>query len=270
MGQKVHPIGIRLGYIADWTSKWFSKKDFPVLLEEDQMIRRFLKDRLRLAAVAKIVIERAGKYLRVNVHTARPGIVIGKKGQDIENIIKEIERITGLKGSVNVSVLEIQRPELDAQLVSEGIAFQLEKGISYRRAMKKSMERTMQGGAQGIKVQVGGRLGGNEIARREWMKEGRIPLQTFRADIDYGFTEANTKMGKIGVKTWIFKKELYKKTEREMLDEASKLLEKEKILELAKAVEEGKLKPEPLLPIDDSPEDEIVPVIPMEDVKEKS
>ena len=255
MGQKVHPKGIRLGYIADWDSKWFSKKDFPVLLAEDQMIRRYLKDRLKLAAVSRVTIERAGKYLRVNIYTARPGIVIGKKGQDIESIIKEIEDITGLKGSVNVSVLEIQRAELDAQLVSEGIAFQLEKNIGYRRAMKKAMERTMQGGAQGIKVMAGGRLGGNEIARREWMKDGRIPLQTFRADIDYGFTEAMTKMGKIGVKVWIFKKELYKKTEREMLDEAAKLLEKEKIDELAKAVEEGKIKPEPILPIEEAPEE---------------
>jgi len=259
MGQKVHPIGIRLGYIADWTSKWFSKKDFPHLIEEDQMIRRYLKDRLKMAAVAKIVIERAGKYLRVNVYTARPGIVIGKKGQDIENIIKEIEDISGLKGSVNVSVLEIQRPELDAQLVSESIAFQLEKGISYRRAMKKSMERTMQGGAQGIKIMVSGRLGGNEIARREWMREGRIPLQTFRADIDYGFTEAMTKMGKIGCKVWIFKKELYKKTEREMLDEAAKLLEKEKIEEIAKAAETINITEDILQPVEVAGDEDIIP-----------
>jgi small subunit ribosomal protein S3 len=255
MGQKVHPKGIRLGYIADWDSKWFAKKDFPVLLEEDQVIRRYLRQRLKLAAVARISIERAGKYLRVNVYTARPGIVIGKKGQDIENIIKEIEELTGLKGSVNVSVLEIQRPELDAQLVSEGIAFQLEKNIGYRRVMKKSIERTIQGGAQGIKVMVSGRLGGNEIARREWMKEGRVPLQTFRAEIDYGFTEAMTKMGKIGCKVWIFKKEHYKKTEREMLDEAAKLLEKEKIEDLAKAAEETPSVLEPILPMKDVPED---------------
>lgn len=261
MGQKVHPKGIRLGYIADWDSKWFSKRDFPALIEEDQEIRRYLKSKLKLAAVSKIVIERAGKYLRVNIYTARPGIVIGKKGSDIEHIIKEIEEISDLKGSVNVSVLEIQRPELDAQLVADGIAFQLEKNISYRRAMKKTMERTMQGGAQGIKVMVGGRLGGNEIARREWMKEGRIPLQTFRADIDYGFGEAMTKMGKIGVKVWIFKKELYRKTEREILDEAAKLLEKEKIEELAKAVEEGKITAEPILPVEEGPEEMIVPVI---------
>lgn len=265
MGQKVHPKGIRLGYIVDWDSKWFSKRDFPALLEEDQSIRRYIKQKLRLAAVSRIGIERAGKYLRVNIFTARPGIVIGKKGQDIENIIRDIEEITGLKGSVNVSVLEIQRPELDAQLVAEGIAFQLEKNIGYRRAMKKAMERTMDGGAQGIKVMVGGRLGGNEIARREWMKEGRIPLQTFRAEIDYGFSEANTKMGKIGVKVWIFKKEHYKKTEREILEEAAKLIEKEKIEELGKAVEEGKITIEPLLPIE---EEVAVEEAPIEEVKE--
>ena len=238
MGQKVHPKGIRLGYIADWDSKWFSKRDFPTLLEEDQSIRKYLRDKLKLAAVSRVVIERAGKYLRVNIYTARPGIVIGKKGQDIENIIKDLEELTGLKGSVNVSVLEIQRPELDAKLVSDSIALQLERNIGYRRAMKKSIERTMQGGAQGVKIMVGGRLGGNEIARQEWMKEGRVPLQTFRADIDYGFSEANTKMGKIGVKVWIFKKELYKKTEREIIDEAAKLVEKERIEELARVAEE--------------------------------
>lgn len=258
MGQKVHPIGIRLGYTADWQSKWFSKRDMPALIQEDRLIRKYLKEKLKLAAVARILIERAGKYIKVNIFTARPGIVIGKKGQDIENLIRDIESITGMKGSVNVSVLEIQRPELDAQLVSDGIAFQLEKNTSYRRAMKKTMERTMQGGAQGIKVMIGGRLGGNEIARREWMREGRVPLQTFRAEIDYGTSEAHTKMGRIGVKVWIFKKEHYKKTEREMLDEAAKLVEKERIVELAKQVEEGKIKPEPILPIEDVPESEII------------
>ena len=268
MGQKVHPKGIRLGYIADWDSKWFSKKDFAKLLEEDQSIRKYLKQKLKLAAVARVGIERAGKYLRVNIYTARPGIVIGKKGSDIENLIRDIEEITHLKGSVNVSVLEIQRPELAAQLVSEGIAFQLEKNISYRRAMKKAMERTMQGGAQGIKVMVGGRLGGNEIARREWMKEGRVPLQTFRADIDYGFSESNTKMGKIGVKVWIFKKELYKKTEREILDEAAKFVEKERLSELAKAAEEGKISVEPLVPVEDVAE-EPLPMPIAEETEEK-
>lgn len=261
MGQKVHPKGIRLGYIADWDSKWFSKRDFPALLEEDQAIRRYLKKKLRLAAVSKIGLERAGKYLKVNIFTARPGIVIGKKGQDIENIIRDIEEITSLKGSVNVGVFEIQRPELDAQLVSDGIAFQLEKNIGYRRAMKKAIERTMQGGAQGIKVMVAGRLGGNEIARTEWMKEGRVPLQTFRADVDYGFSEACTKMGQIGVKAWIFKREHYKKTEREIREEAVKLVEKERLDELAKAVEEGKIALEPLIPV----EDEAGPEVPLEE-----
>lgn len=264
MGQKVHAKGIRLGYIADWDSKWFSKKDVPALIEEDQLIRRYLRDKLRLAAVSRIAIERAGKYLRVNIFTARPGIVIGKKGQDIEQLIKDIEGITGLKGSVNVSVLEIQRPELDARLVAEGIAMQLERNIGYRRAMKKAMERTMQGGAQGIKVMVGGRLGGNEIARREWMREGRVPLQTFRAEIDYGFVEAHTKMGRIGVKVWIFKKEHYKKTEREMLAEAAKLVEKDRLQEIARAVEEGKVKVEPLIPVEPEPEIPAVQPLPEE------
>ncbi len=267
MGQKVHPIGIRLGYTADWQSKWFSKRDMPALIQEDRLIRTHLRDKLRLAAVARIIIERAGKYLKVNIHTARPGIVIGKKGQDIENLIREIEQITGLKGSVNVSVLEIQRPELDAQLVSEGIAFQLEKNTSYRRAMKKTMERTMQGGAQGIKVMIGGRLGGNEIARREWMREGRVPLQTFRAEIDYGFSEAHTKMGRIGVKVWIFKKEHYKKTEREMMADAAKLVEKERLEELAKAVEEGKLQSGPAVVIEEAAETEVMPDILGKDLK---
>jgi small subunit ribosomal protein S3 len=255
MGQKVNAKGIRLGYIVDWDSKWFSKKDFPALLEEDQLIRKYLKEKLRLAAVSRIGIERAGKFVKVNVYTARPGIVIGKRGQDIENIIKDLESITGLKGSVNISVLEIQRPEVDAQLVSEAIALQLEKNINYRRAMKKAMEKAMQGGAQGIKVMVGGRLGGNEIARREWLREGRVPLQTFRAEIDYGFTEAHTKMGRIGVKVWIFKKELYKKSEREMRDEAAKLIEKERLEELAKQAEEGKISVEPIIPIEETPEE---------------
>ncbi len=267
MGQKVHPIGIRLGYTADWTSKWFSKRDFPALLEEDQAIRKYLKQKLRLAAVSKVGIERAGKFLTVNVFTARPGIVIGKKGGDIENIIKDIEEITGLKGSVKVGVFEVQRPELDAQLVAEGIAFQLEKNIGYRRAMKKAMERTMQGGAQGIKVMVGGRLGGNEIARREWMREGRIPLQTFRAEIDYGFAEAHTKMGQIGVKAWIFKREHYRKSEREIREEAAKLIEKDRLDELAKAVEEGKIPIEPVIPIEEETVEEVVVPVKVEEDK---
>lgn len=217
---------MRLGYIKDWDSKWFNLKEMPDFIEEDQRIRYYLKQKLHLAAVSKICIERAGKYIRVNIFTARPGIVIGKGGQGIENLRNDIEEMTTRKTFVNV--MEIKKPELDAQLVAEGIALQLEKQVSYRRAMKRSIEKTMAAGAQGIKIMVSGRLGGAEIARREWLKEGRIPLQTFRADIDFGFAESFTTMGQIGVKTWIFKKELFKKTEKELLDEAS-LVDKDKI-----------------------------------------
>jgi small subunit ribosomal protein S3 len=226
MGQKIHPKSVRLGYIKDWDSKWFNLREMPDFIEEDQRIRRYLKDKLQTATVSKIGIERAGKYLRVNIYTARPGIVIGKGGQGIENIRTELEGITSRKTFVNV--MEIKRPELDAQLIAEGIAFQLVKQVSYRRAMKRAMEKTMGAGAQGIKIMISGRLGGAEIARREWMKEGRVPLQTFRADIDYGFTEASTTMGQIGVKVWVFKKELFKKTEKELLEEV-KLVEKDPI-----------------------------------------
>jgi small subunit ribosomal protein S3 len=218
MGQKIHPKSVRLGYIKDWDSKWFNLKEYPDFVEDDFRIRQYVKNRLALAAVSRIVIERAGKYLRVNIFTARPGIVIGKGGQGIESLRADIEELTQRKTFVNV--MEIKRPELDAQLVSEGIAMQLEKQVSFRRAMKRTMEKTMQAGAQGIKIQASGRLGGAEIARREWMKEGRVPLQTFRADIDYGFSEAFTKMGLIGCKVWIFKKEFFKKSEKELIDEA--------------------------------------------------
>lgn len=226
MGQKIHPKSVRLGYIKDWDSKWFNLREMPDFIEEDQRIRTYLKSKLQLAAVSRIGIERAGKYLRVNIYTARPGIVIGKGGQGIETLRSEVESITGRKTFVNV--MEIKRPELDAQLVAEGIAMQLEKQVSYRRAMKRTMEKAMQSGAQGIKIMVSGRLGGAEIARREWMKEGRVPLQTFRADIDFGFAESFTTMGQIGVKVWIFKKELFLKTEKELMEEV-KLVEKDKM-----------------------------------------
>ena len=199
MGQKAHPKSVRLGYIRDWDSKWFNLKEMPDFVEEDFHIRRYLKDKMRSSAISKICIERAGKYLRVNIHTARPGVVIGKGGQGIENIQKELEQIADKKTFVNV--IEVKNPEVDAQLVAESVAMQLEKQVSYRRAIKRAMERAMQSGAQGIKIMVAGRLGGAEIARTEWLKEGRIPLQTFRADIDYGFAEAHTVMGHIGVKT---------------------------------------------------------------------
>jgi len=229
MGQKIHPTSVRLGYIKDWNSKWFNLKEAPDFIEEDQRIRHYVKQKLATAAISKVVIERAGKYLRVNLFTARPGIVIGKGGQGIEVVRAELEEMTGRKTFVNV--MEIKRPEIDAQLVGDSIAMQIEKQISYRRAMKKAIEKAMSSGAQGIKIQVSGRLGGAEIARREWLKEGRIPLQTFRADIDYGFSEAFTTMGLIGVKVWIFKKELFKKTEKEMLQEA-KLVEKDNVAEV--------------------------------------
>lgn len=232
MGQKIHPGGLRLGYIQDWDSKWFNLRQMPDLLEEDRRIRTYLKRKLNGAAVSKIAIERAGKHLKVNIFTARPGIVIGKKGADIENIRKDVEDMTDRKVSINV--MEIKRPELDATLVAEGVALQLEKKVGFRRVMKKTMERTMAAGALGIKVRVSGRLGGAEIARVEWMKEGRVPLQTFRADINYGTAEALITMGRIGVKVWIFKKELFKKT-REDLTAEVKLLPKEEIEELAKA-----------------------------------
>ena len=218
MGHKVHPKSVRLGYIKDWESKWFNLKEMPDFIEEDRRIRLFMKNKLSQASVSKIGIERAGKYLRVNIYTARPGIVIGKGGQGIENLKKDLEAMTSRKTFVNV--MEIKKPELDAQLCAEGIAFQLTKQVAFRRAMKKTIEKSMISGAQGIKVMVSGRLGGAEITRTEWLREGRIPLQTFRADIDYGFTEADTTMGKIGVKVWIFKKEHFKKTAKELLEEA--------------------------------------------------
>jgi len=217
MGHKVHPKSVRLGYIKDWDSKWFNLKEMPNFIEEDYRIRVYLKDKLKLGSISKVCIERPGKYVRVNIYTSRPGVVIGKGGQGIENLRKEIELMTTKKTFVNV--LEVKRPEADAQLVSESIAFQLEKQIAFRRAMKKAIERAMSVGIQGIKVMVSGRLGGAEIARREWLKEGRVPLQTFRADIEYGFSEACTTMGKIGVKVWIFRKEFFKKTPRDLFDE---------------------------------------------------
>jgi small subunit ribosomal protein S3 len=258
MGQKIHPGGLRLGYIKDWESKWFNLRQMPELLEEDRRIRQYLKRKLEGAAVSRVGIERAGKHLRVNIYTARPGIVIGKKGSDIENLRKDIEGMTDRKAFVNV--MEIKRPELDANLVAEGVALQLEKNVGFRRVMKKTMERTMAAGALGIKVRVSGRLGGAEIARTEWMKEGRVPLQTLRADIDYGTAEALITMGRIGVKIWIFKKELFKKTREDLIEEA-KLVPKEVIEELAKKAETAPAveEPAPAAPAVPDIEDEVLP-----------
>ena len=215
MGNKIHPNSVRLGYIHDWQSKWFSLRDMPALIGEDFKIRNLVKQTFKMAAVSWVGIERAGSYLRVNIHTARPGVVIGKKGADIEAIRAQIENMTQRKTFINV--MEIKEPELDSNLVAEAIAVQLEKRIAYRRAMRRAMERTMQSGALGIKVMVGGRLNGGEIARREWMREGRVPLHTYAADVDYGTAEAFTTAGLIGVKVWIFKKQLFVKSPKELL-----------------------------------------------------
>jgi small subunit ribosomal protein S3 len=258
VGQKIHPGGFRLGFIKEWDSKWFNLRQMPELLEEDRRIRQYLRRKLQGAAVSKIGIERAGKHLRVNIFTARPGIVIGKKGGDIENLRKDIEAMTDRKAFVNV--MEIKRPELDAKLVAEGVAMQLEKNIGFRRAMKKAMERTMAAGALGVKVRVSGRLGGAEIARTEWMKDGRVPLQTLRADIDYGTHEALITMGRIGVKVWIFKKELFKKTREDLMEEV-KLVPKETLEELAKKEE-----PVPVAAPATAPEPEVEDIIPEEGV----
>jgi len=208
LGQKVHPFANRIGIIRTWDSRWFAPKakDFSRLLEEDINIRKSLKQRLYHAGVSKIEIERVGQKIKITIHTARPGIIIGKKGAEVDKLKKELETITAKQ--VNIDIQEIRKPELDAQLVAENIALQLEKRVSFRRAMKKAVSSALRFGALGIKVSCSGRLAGAEIARTEWYREGRVPLHTFRADIDYGFAEAKTTYGKIGVKVWIYKGEI--------------------------------------------------------------
>jgi small subunit ribosomal protein S3 len=214
MGQKVNPHGLRIGIIKDWDTKWYAnKKNFGDLLVEDVKIRTFIKKKLYISGVSRIEIERAANKIKVNVHTAKPGLVIGKGGAGIEELRKEVEALTGK--SVLINITEIKSPETDAQLVAENIAAQLEKRISFRRAMKQAMSRAMKLGAKGIKTAVSGRLGGAEIARSEHYHEGTIPLQTLRADIDYGFAEANTTYGKLGVKTWIYKGEVLPAVKKE-------------------------------------------------------
>jgi len=207
LGQKVNPIGLRIGITRTWDSRWFAKNEFPKLVHEDYKIRRYIKERLKHAGIARIEIERAANKVRIIIHTARPGIVIGKKGAEIEALKKALEELTEGK-EIHIDIIEVRRPELDAQLVAENIATQLERRVSFRRAMKRAVALAMRFGAQGIRVQCAGRLGGAEIARREWYREGRVPLHTLRADIDYGFSEAITKYGVIGVKVWIFKGEV--------------------------------------------------------------
>jgi small subunit ribosomal protein S3 len=216
MGQKVNPIGIRLGITREWTSKWYaSTKNFPSHVYTDFQVREFLKKRLSDASVSRINIERAARKVNITIHTARPGIVIGKKGEDIEKLRGQVSRMMKMPaGDVRINISEIRKPELDAQLVAEGIAQQLERRVMFRRAMKRAVTNTMRIGALGIKVRVSGRLNGAEIARTEWYREGRIPLHTFRADIDYGFAEAKTTYGVIGVKVWIFKGEVFSQQEQ--------------------------------------------------------
>jgi len=209
LGQKVHPIGFRLGIIKTWDSRWYAEKEFPQFVVEDRRIRQFIKDRLYHAGISKIEIERAANRVRIKIHTARPGIVIGKKGAEIEKLKKDLEK--RINRQTFIDIIEVKRPELDAQLVAENIALQLERRVAFRRAMKRAVATALKFGAQGIKVECSGRLGGAEMARTEWYREGRVPLHTLRADIDYGFAEAITTYGIIGVKVWIFKGEILEK-----------------------------------------------------------
>lgn len=208
MGQKVHPTGIRLGIVKDWNSRWYaSTQDYPTFLYQDLKVREFLRKKLAHASVSRIQINRPANNAQITIFTARPGIVIGKKGEDIEVLKQEVSKMIGVPVQLNVE--EIRKPELDAYLVAEGVAQQLEKRIMYRRAMKRAVTNTMRLGAEGIKINLGGRLNGAEIARSEWYREGRVPLHTLRADIDYATAEAHTTYGIIGIKVWIFKGEVF-------------------------------------------------------------
>jgi len=207
MGQKVNPIGLRLGINRTWDSRWFADRgEYATLLHEDLKLRAFLRTKLHQAGVSRVVIERPAKKARVTIHTARPGVVIGKKGADIEGLRRELAKMTG--SDVNLNIVEIRKPELDAQLVAENIAQQLERRVSFRRAMKRAVQSAMRLGAQGIRINCSGRLGGAEIARMEWYREGRVPLHTLRADVDYGVATAKTTYGTCGVKVWVFKGEI--------------------------------------------------------------
>jgi small subunit ribosomal protein S3 len=206
VGQKVHPYGFRLGTIYGWQSNWFAERRYADQLHEDVKIRNFIKKKLYHAGISKVVIERTGEKIRVNIHTARPGILIGKRGAEVENLRKELAALT--PGEVFINIREIRKAELDAQLVAENVALQLERRVAFRRAMKKALTSTMKFGAQGIRIQCSGRLGGAEMGRRESYRDGRVPLHTLRADIEYGLAEAKTTYGVIGVKCWVFKGEV--------------------------------------------------------------
>ena len=207
MGHKVNPVGMRLGINRTWDSRWFGDQDYAKLLAEDMKLRSYLEKRLQAAGVSRIVIERPAKKARVMIHTARPGVVIGKKGQDIEALRRTLSKMSSA-GDVALNIVEIRKPELDAQLVAENIAQQLERRVGFRRALKRAVQTAMKMGAQGIRINAAGRLGGAEIARTEWYREGRVPLHTLRADVDYGTAEAETAYGIIGIKVWIFKGEI--------------------------------------------------------------
>ena len=221
MGQKVHPIGIRLGIVKDWTSTWYAGSDqYADFLNLDLQTRAFIKNKLKHASVSRINIERPANHAAITIHTARPGIVIGKKGEDIERLRAEVSRKMGMP--VHINIEEVRKPEIEAQLVAESVAQQLERRIMFRRAMKRAVGNAIRLGAQGIKIMVAGRLNGAEIARTEWYREGRVPLHTLRADIDYGVTEANTTYGVIGVKVWVFKGEILDRDEQNVEPEAAK------------------------------------------------
>ena len=218
MGQKTHPIGFRLGVIKTWGSRWFARRDYGNLVVEDKKIRTYIKARLYAAGISRIDIERAANKVKLRIHTARPGIVIGKKGSEIENLRGALEKL--VRREILIDIQEVRKPEVDAQLVAENVAQQLVRRVAFRRAMKKSVSLALKFGAQGIKIHCGGRLGGAEMARREWYREGRVPLHTLRADIDYGFAEAKTTYGIIGVKVHIFKGEVLTASEQERMQEA--------------------------------------------------
>ena len=203
MGQKVNPIGLRVGINRTWDSRWFAGRDYGKKLVEDLKLREYIQERLKLAGISRVIIERAAKNTRVTVHTARPGVIIGKKGADIEKLRSDLAKRAS--GDVSLNIIEVRKPEIDAQLASEGVAQQLERRVSFRRAMKRAVQSAMRLGAQGIRINVSGRLGGADIARMEWYREGRVPLHTLRADLDYGTSEALTTYGIIGVKVWIYK-----------------------------------------------------------------
>ncbi len=224
MGQKTNPIGFRLGIIKSWESRWYSEKDYSKLLQEDINLRKFLMKKLSTAGISKIIIERPAKLANITLHTSRPGVIIGKKGSDIEKLKKSVSKM--ISGDVNINILEVKKPELDSQLVADNIAQQLEKRVAFRRAMKRAVQSAMRLGAGGIRVNCSGRLGGAEIARTEWYREGRVPLHTLRADVDYGVSRANTTYGICGVKVWIFKGEKFEK-DLDLSESSSKTNDKE-------------------------------------------